>query len=536
MVTDLTMEWQAIGAKPIRADAPAGNPVRDDADFLSMQDEIQKLESLSHEQVNWRQVVAGGRIVLADKSKDLLAAAYACLGLLHEEGIPGLAAGLACLRDMLARYWDSLYPEAKRVQKRMDVLVWLEGRLQTAFGERGFSSHDLDPLRTCEELLRVLETLLVEKAADKAPGFAGLRNEIARQIEQLGQPEPKPEGKGQESHGAAGPPTTSGGPRSITTADDCRNALREAGDLIRRAALFARGQDSSLPWPYRLVRATMWATLQMPSPIDDGLSRIPPPTPHVVHRYQELYAKGVWAQLLEQIESQCPETPFWLDPHRMAARALGQLGASYRQAKTAMEDEVRTLIERLPELAGCRFSDDMPFADEETRQWIGALQGTTADVTDSERGGAIKPGLEGNRLDDLYVQAATLAEQGRLKEAIALLQNESAGSCSERERFLLRLDAAKLCLLAGHLKVALSQLEGLDEAIVRFALDAWEPTLSVDVWKTMWQVLQQLLKDARPPAAEWADRAEAVHRRISRVDMLSGLDMEGKHQSARVER
>lgn len=60
MVTDLTMEWQAIGAKPIRADAPAGSPVRDDADFLSMQDEIQKLESLSHEPVNWKQVVAGG--------------------------------------------------------------------------------------------------------------------------------------------------------------------------------------------------------------------------------------------------------------------------------------------------------------------------------------------------------------------------------------------------------------------------------------------------------------------------------------------
>lgn len=59
MVTDLTMEWQAIGAKPIRADAPAGSPVRDDADFLSMQDEIQKLESLSHEPVNWKQVVAG---------------------------------------------------------------------------------------------------------------------------------------------------------------------------------------------------------------------------------------------------------------------------------------------------------------------------------------------------------------------------------------------------------------------------------------------------------------------------------------------
>jgi len=85
MVTDLTTEWREIGAKPISLDAPAGSPVRDDADFLSMQDEIQKLESMTGEPVNWKDIVAGGRTVLGEKSKDLLAASYVCLALLHEE-------------------------------------------------------------------------------------------------------------------------------------------------------------------------------------------------------------------------------------------------------------------------------------------------------------------------------------------------------------------------------------------------------------------------------------------------------------------
>src|SRR5574340_544676 len=94
MVTDLTTEWREIGAKPIRPDAPAGAPARDDADFLAIQDEIQKMESLVGGPVDWKVVVRGGKIVRGDRSKDLLAASYVCLGLLHEEGFQGLAAGL----------------------------------------------------------------------------------------------------------------------------------------------------------------------------------------------------------------------------------------------------------------------------------------------------------------------------------------------------------------------------------------------------------------------------------------------------------
>lgn len=54
MISDLTTEWREIGANPIRSDAPTGAPARDDADFLAIQEEIQKMESLVGKPVDWK--------------------------------------------------------------------------------------------------------------------------------------------------------------------------------------------------------------------------------------------------------------------------------------------------------------------------------------------------------------------------------------------------------------------------------------------------------------------------------------------------
>lgn len=532
MVTDLTTEWRDIGAKPISADAPAGAPARDDADFLAIHEEIQKMESLVGEPVDWKAVVRGARIVLGERSKDLLAASYVCLGLLHEEGFQGLAAGLACLHEMSSRYWDGLYPDAKRLQKRIDVLIWLCEKLEAAVGGRSPLPHDQEALQACEELARTLDAVLTEKLAGKSPGMSGLRAILQQQTEKLIQAATKSEGKGQELKSGVTQVRTAV-PGTIATADDCRNALQEADQLIRRAAAFARSQDPCLPWPYRMVRATTWMTLQMPAPLNESLSRIPPPAPHLVHRYRELLDKGLWPQLLEQVESQFPNLPFWLDPHRIVAHALGQLGPSYDLAKEAVEDEIKALVRRLPELPACRFSDETPFADEETRQWLEKLVRPHIAAASEDARGDAKARGNGERLAELRRQAATLVERGQVREAVGLLQKESGSVGSERDRFVLTLETAKLCLRAGLVNVALSQLEGLDERIIRFALDQWEPSLCLDVWKMMWQVLQQLSKDSKSSAAEWAARCEALHCRICRLDILSAWDMEAKRTSAR---
>lgn len=534
MATDLTSEWREIGARPISADAPAGAPARDDADFQAIQEEIHKMEALVGKPVDWKRVVDGGRTVLSERSKDLLAASYVCLGLFHTEGVQGLAAGLACLHDMTARYWDTLYPDAKRAQKRIDVLDWLREKLESSVSRRSPSPQDREALPVCEELAQTLDDMLLLKLGEKAPKLAGLRNVLKQQRDSLIQPPSNPLRGAQEAKSADGPAQPVGVARTISTDEDCRSALREVDQLTRKAAAFARSQDPTMPWPYRMVRVSAWMALEMPSVLNDGVSRIPPPAPNLVQRYREQEEKGLWSQLVEQVEAQFPNQPFWLDPHRMIVRAMKELGPSYHLAQELVENEIRALVCRLPELPACRFSDDTPFAEEETRRWLDGLQlSSEAPAAYSERNDNGKEMGDTERVAELQLHAASLMGRGQVREAIVLLQKESASMGSERDRFLFGLEMAKLCLRAGHQNIALSQLEGLDERITRFSLDQWEPRLCLEVWKTMWQLLQQLGRDSKRSVPEWASRCEVLYRRICGIDVLFAWDLETKRHSVR---
>src|SRR3954470_11904222 len=58
---------------------------------------------------DWRTVKETGAALLA-VSKDLRIAKHYVAALAHTDGLPGFAAGVRLLRDLLERYWDALHP------------------------------------------------------------------------------------------------------------------------------------------------------------------------------------------------------------------------------------------------------------------------------------------------------------------------------------------------------------------------------------------------------------------------------------------
>jgi len=58
---------------------------------------------------DWRKVKETGAALLA-VSKDLRIAKHYVAALAHTDGLPGFAAGVRLLRDLLERYWDALHP------------------------------------------------------------------------------------------------------------------------------------------------------------------------------------------------------------------------------------------------------------------------------------------------------------------------------------------------------------------------------------------------------------------------------------------
>lgn len=529
-MSDEIAEWVGIGSTPIRSDAPSGDSAKYDPLFERLQAEIGKLESLSGAPVQWKEVVDLGREILEKKSKDLLAASYLSVGLLEQRGYSGLLAGLSCMEGMVESFWETLYPETKRMRARINALVWFSEKGGVAVGRKKPVPGEGKEVRACSEKIDALEKYFVERLANDSPGLGDLRRAVdqwAREFESAESTSVRTESPAQSgsapAEASAGPSISSG---KIESIEDAERVFGEAGDVLRRAADVVRGQQPTNPWPYHLMRALTWSRFDGLPAHTDWETRISAPPSHLVESGRLLVEQRGWKDLVDQVETQFPENPFWLDLQRLGAQALSNLGSSYAGIKSAVEGEVRLLLQRLPDLPRCRFADGTPFADDETQQWIEkeVLPGGGNGASSGAPGGSATDG----KVAETRAQADQLLGQGETKGAVTLFQERINGAASRRERFLLQLELAQLCLDAGHPKVALSQLEALQREIDRFSLEEWEPALSLEVLRASWRVLNRLSRDSDPGSPEWAGRVEAIYGRISRLDPVSALELDRK--------
>jgi len=63
------------------------------------------------EEPDWGQIESKS-IELFSRTKDLRVTLYLSLGLLQQDGVPGLRDGLVVMHELLERYWDAVYPQA----------------------------------------------------------------------------------------------------------------------------------------------------------------------------------------------------------------------------------------------------------------------------------------------------------------------------------------------------------------------------------------------------------------------------------------
>ena len=102
--------------KEISPDAPCGENLEYDADYLALEREVQG----SPEQVMGDSVIEAREpdwadvrkraIALFERSKDLRIGLHLTRALLLTKGMPGLADGLMVLHRLIGDYWDSVYP------------------------------------------------------------------------------------------------------------------------------------------------------------------------------------------------------------------------------------------------------------------------------------------------------------------------------------------------------------------------------------------------------------------------------------------
>src|SRR5690606_39905929 len=88
--------------------------------------------------------------------------------------------------------------------------------------------------------------------------------------------------------------------------------------------------------------------------------------------FQNLQEQGRHEALILELEKSFTNAPFWLDCHYQVCEALAVLEAE--EAQRAVENLVANFIARFPQLVQFAFADGVPFASDETRQWIESLR------------------------------------------------------------------------------------------------------------------------------------------------------------------
>ncbi|HUI53517.1 MAG TPA: type VI secretion system protein TssA [Bryobacteraceae bacterium] len=130
---------------PIAGDNPCGQnlryaPIYDKIKEARREDDelAQGAWQLERKAADWGQVSKLCQEAIATQSKDLQLAVWLAEALLRQGGIRGFSEGLGLCRDLLEKFWDTLYPELDEgdAEQRAAPLEWLASEAQVGGGSR----------------------------------------------------------------------------------------------------------------------------------------------------------------------------------------------------------------------------------------------------------------------------------------------------------------------------------------------------------------------------------------------------------------
>jgi type VI secretion system protein ImpA len=388
--------------------------------------------------------------------------------------------------------------------------------------------------------LESLETYCDERFEDDAPAFTKLKNGLkdVRQtvhtlLNRKREKEPDPvevipvaaaqKAKAGEEDNVSS--AAAGTLASLSLAEPADR--RQAVAVIATAAAFLRKQEPLSPAPYLILRGLRWGELRTASRLGDSTLLEGPPT-ELRQKVKRLALGKNWSELLDACEEAMalPCSRAWLDLQRLSVAACSALGAEYQPIATAIQSELRALLNDLPELLDATLLDDTPAANPETKAWLQHLKGPVqASALPGDDSDSVSTAdLNGTptwltQAADSYALAKQALAVGQEEKAFGLMRSEIARQRSGRGRFRRTMQLIELAVAAGKDAIAQPLLDDVTATIENHRLDSWEDPEQVA------SDLLKLMRNSRKIQDSFDDK-QALFERICRLDPVQALGVE----------
>jgi type VI secretion system protein ImpA len=324
------------------------------------------------------------------------------------------------------------------------------------------------------------------------------------------------------AEGAEGGAIPAAGFAGFGTAEPADRRQAVAG--VAGAAAFLRKKEPLSPAPYLLLRGLRWGELRTGSRLSDTTLLEAPPT-ELRQQIKRLALNKKWSDLLEAGEQAMtlPCGRAWLDLQRLSVAACTALGPEYEPIATAIQSELRALLNDLPELLDATLLDDTPAANAETKLWLHQLSTPKQTVQSAEDEGSptVPAELNGTptwltQAADAYVLAKEALAAGQEEKAFSIMRAAIARQRSGRNRFRRTMQLAELAISAGKDSIAQPLLEDIAATIENHKLDAWEDPEAVAGYLSM---LMRTSKKIQGSSGE----KQKLFERICRLDPVQAL-------------
>jgi len=300
---------------------------------------------------------------------------------------------------------------------------------------------------------------------------------------------------------------------------------RQAVGSVAAAAAYLRKKEPYSPAPYLLLRALRWGELRTAAKLSDNSLLEAPPT-ELRQQIKRLALAKRWADLLEagELAMATPGSRAWLDLQRLSVAACLALGAEYAPIATAIQSELRALLNDVPELLDATLLDDTPAANPQTKAWLQSLSEpprlAVSEPIEGEEASAPEVRETPTWLAasvDGYVLAKDALAAGQEEKAFAIMRAEIARQRSGRRRFRRTMQMIELAVSAGKDAIAQPLIEDVTAMIENHKLDAWEEPEQVA------RDLLMLMRTSKKIQGN-AGEKQKLFERICRLDPVQALN------------
>lgn len=448
--------------RPISPESPVGSKLLEDSLLDFIENQMMKVGSLSHADVQWDEVEKSAINLLENKTKDLKLLTYLLQCLQHKTTPERFTLSIHILSDFMGAFWQTCFPAPgdRGLLPRRKFFSQIANRSMQAAEKLDVAMFDSDSKNELDNAIKSLNKA-AEKLSLPLDHIEAMEVSLTRkfafltqknQVNQADQAKKSETNSGQIDAKAAKIDIDGSSDRAV------KQTLLKVSDFLSEL----EGAEALV---LRLRRFAVWQSITALPEVDaNGQTQLMPVSPDRIREYEEHLRRGADLALWRKVEQSLTVAPYWFDGHFLSYRIAMKLQKP--DCAEAIQTELLSFIRRLPKVLDCAFKSNIPFADEETKKWLSSLEEQTSNQASMSVG-----------WDEKRKEAFTLAKEGGLSVALGMLNEGLQQSKEPRDSVYWRMllaDTLKQNKLAA---MAVEQYETLHTQVQGMSVSDWEPSL-----------------------------------------------------------